>query len=364
MGGIIRAGVRRARCLEKNESAEECPFPSSPCGGFAPPESQALPSKKSKGRNQRRKSRRRAQSKKTGGISKAKRPLFVTIPHSGVKIPPQANWLKSLSDSVLFCDVDAFVDELYQPALEEFQIPSLVFPWHRCAADANRFPEDVSPAVVEGAKPSSSASPSFIHWRETTRGDLLLPKPISKETHQALMDLCYNPFHKKIRERFADFKQRGFCEILLLDLHSMPSVGRDFHKDPGQKRAEAVLGDCEGRSASGFFRALAGEAFQRAGFETVWNWPYKGGGIAQTYGRPEEGMSVIQVELSRALYMDEETKGKSKDFRKIQGKLRKALAFIARGADIGQAGKSAGGKSARGKSECGNVYEKTRGQTL
>ena len=258
------------------------------------------------------------------------KPLFASIPHSGLKIPPQADWLKGLPDSILLCDPDLFVDRLYGPALEEFQIPFFAAPFHRYAADASRFPEDVSPLVVKGAKPSPSKSPSHIHWHKTTKGELLIKKPISWQTHRELLRLCFEPFHKKIRDQFALLRQKGLSDALLLDLHSMPSTGRLFHKDPGQKRRDIVLGDLEGAAAAKGFHDLAEEAFRRAGFDTIWNWPYKGGGMAQAYGRPAKGRHVIQIELNRALYMDEETKRKSKNFPEIQSKLKAALAFIER----------------------------------
>ncbi len=228
------------------------------------------------------------------------------------------------------------MDELYGPALKAFRIPFLVFPYHRYAVDAGRFAEDVSPLIVEGAiQAPSSNSPSFIHWHKTTKGDLLIKKPISKKTHRELLKTCFEPFHKKIRDQLAAFRKKGFREILLLDLHSMPSLGTCFHKDPGRKRPEVVLSDAGGRSAAGFFRALTEEAFQQAGFETAWNWPYRGGGITQTYGNPAAGASALQIELNRALYMDESSKQKSGDFRKIQKKLKKAMAFIAGGLSQG-----------------------------
>ena len=66
--------------------------------------------------------------------------LFATIPHSGCQIPKEAYWLKKQPRSVLLCDVDLFVDELYGASLRKLEIPFIVFPWHRYAVDANRLP--------------------------------------------------------------------------------------------------------------------------------------------------------------------------------------------------------------------------------
>ena len=77
--------------------------------------------------------------------------LFVTLPHSGLKIPPEASWLKGSPFEVLMCDPDAFVDELYHPALVRYYIPFFIFDWHRYSVDANRFPFDISSQTVERA---------------------------------------------------------------------------------------------------------------------------------------------------------------------------------------------------------------------
>ena len=59
--------------------------------------------------------------------------FLVTIPHSGEDIPDLTPWLKSLSEEILMCDVDRFVDLLYQPSLEALQIPFVKTRWHRYA---------------------------------------------------------------------------------------------------------------------------------------------------------------------------------------------------------------------------------------
>ena len=310
-------------------------------------------------------------------------PLFVSIPHSGVKIPPEASWLKVIHPSVLMCDVDAFVDDLYRPALREFQIPSVVFEWHRYAVDANRFSTDISNTTVEGAKQllqqikktpangrsqdtieshhkaktadadsknkikdqkekqvaiidfknamqsqPTKKSPSDIHWYKTTKGDRLIKKALSQKLHKNLIKKYFDPFHKKIQKQITNFKQKESGNIYLLDLHSMPSQGLAFHRDQGKSRKQIVIGDNDGRSCSADFKDLVFTAYKTAGFEVAFNWPYKGGAITKNYGRPKLGQNSLQVELNRKLYMDEETKKKSPQYTQVQFQLKRAIAFI------------------------------------
>ena len=277
--------------------------------------------------------------------------LFTSIPHSGLKIPAPAFWLKGLPFDVLMCDPDLYVDELYEPALKKYHIPFFVFDWHRYAVDANRFPFNISEKTVENAKElikthykrDPVSSPSDIHWHKTTLGYLLIKKALTESTHRLLIEKYLNPFHKKIKTDMQNLKQQGEQKIYLLDLHSMPSQATAFHKDTGL-RAEVVIGDNEGTSCSPAFRDLVMSAYKKAGFQVALNDPYKGGAIIKQYGSrsttnlQQKGITVketqncfqeaLQIELNRKLYMDEITKEKNKHFSKIQQQLQVAIYHI------------------------------------
>ncbi len=255
-------------------------------------------------------------------------PFFVTIPHSGLQIPLEADWLKGTPDSILNCDVDFYVDELYAPALKKFKIPFFFFPWHRYAVDVNRFSEDISHLTVENTKVSNLESPSDVHWHHTTKGDILIQQKLSQELHQKLIQKYFDPFHQKILDQFEDFKNQAKEQVYLLDLHSMPSQGLDFHKDSGHKRVDIVLGTNKKKSSQQDFIDLVLDAYKRSGFKVGIDWPYKGGSITQLYGDYSKGQNVIQVEVNRSLYMDETTKERTKQFLSIQEKLTEAFSFI------------------------------------
>lgn len=258
--------------------------------------------------------------------------LFITIPHSGRKIPKEAFWLKSLPPSILYCDVDAFVDELYGPVLEKLKLISLVFPWHRYAVDVNRLPEDRTSRTVEGSVFDLNQEVSTeIHWYKTTRGDILMKESISKKRHELIMEKYYHPFHHKIREEFRKRRMEGRQSIYHLDLHSMPSIGRSLHRDLGKKRAQVVIGNREGLSADSKFSGLVLSSYRRVGFETILNWPYRGGRITELYGHPKKGQHTLQIEINRSLYMDEETGQKSTNFPHIQKRLNQVLTLISEG---------------------------------
>ena len=279
---------------------------------------------------------------KTNGAmdSALKLPLFLSIPHSGEKVPPEAYWLGNLAEPTLVRDVDRFVDQLYEPSIRKLKIPVIIQPWHRYVVDVNRRDFDFDSQTVKGSKAhgSSGFSKRGVHWSRTTLDEPLMKEPISMELHDQLLRDYYWPFHDAICERIEAFRRKCFQQssgggsdgeeeldargesgekgvsddfntpVFQLDLHSMPSVGTLAHSDPGEKRAQVVISDFHGKSAMGEFREMVTRAYQESGFQVVCNHPYVGGGITQVYGKPEKGQHCIQVELNRALYMDEDTK--------------------------------------------------------
>lgn len=259
---------------------------------------------------------------------------FVSIPHSGEEIPPQTPWLSRLPEAILMDDVDRYVDRLYDPVLQERGVPSVRTRWHRYAVDLNRLPEDVDQSSVAGSPSPPGTHPRGFHWVMTTHQDQLLPQPFSDQDHKDLRDLIYEPFHKNIKDLSLELKQKnkyinGEEKIFHLDLHSMPSLGTSMHRDPGELRADVVVSDSLGRSASAKFLETVVMAYLRSGFKVAYNWPYFGGRLTEQYGRPDLGHETIQVELNRALYMDEKTKKWIPEKAEVvQKKLREAILRI------------------------------------
>lgn len=254
--------------------------------------------------------------------------LIVTMPHSGEKIPNQCSWLTHLDELTLMCDVDRFIDIIYEPALKRLKIPFHKTEWHRYAVDLNRIPTDVDVDSVEGSMNPSGQFSRGYHWVVTTHNQKIMQSPMSFDTHKQLTQLIYEPFHQNIKKLYSTgFKQ--FKHIFHIDAHSMPSIGTSQHKDPGELRADIVVSDCLGKSCSPQFRDLVIAAYVTAGFKVGYNWPYVGGRVTEQYGHPAKGQHAIQVELNRMLYMDEQTKKLSNHKSgEIQNKIEKALNFI------------------------------------
>lgn len=259
--------------------------------------------------------------------------LLLSVPHSGENIPDEATWLRGHTEAVLLTDVDRFVDELYRPAVERLGLPLLATQVHRYAADLNRYPDDVDADSVVGAKEPSGAYPKGFHWVMTTMGHKLMPQPIARATHEQIVRKYHDAFHALFEARVAELQATHPGQpIYHLDCHSMPSTGTGAHADAGAKRPDVVISDFEGKSCEPRFKDLVLAAFKARALNVSYNWPYKGGRITQRYGQPAQGHHTVQIELNRALYMDENTRlQKPAEFSELSNKLCDALADILSG---------------------------------
>ncbi len=235
--------------------------------------------------------------------TRAESPLLVEVPHAGLAVDPQSLASLIAPARSLVRDADLYVDELYQDAPIE-GATLLVAHVSRYVCDLNRSESDVDAAAVDGG--GGRAAPHGLVWRTTTDDQPALGAPLPRsELTRRLRDF-YRPYHEKIAEILRRKRDRfGFA--LLLCAHSMPSRGRAGHADPGRERADVVPGTRGRTSAAEAVIEVVDQLSDEFGWTVAHDEPYKGGYSTGHYGRPEEGVHAVQVELARRLYMDEAT---------------------------------------------------------
>jgi len=256
-------------------------------------------------------------------------PVVLSIPHAGTATTGFEGELAPSLD--VRCDADLLVDTLYQVGPGEtggaWNGPYVIAKLSRFVCDMNRDADDVSRlAVPEHPRPGNADGRGFV-WTVTTDGSPALARPLALAAWEARRAV-HAAYHGAIREALAAARRRfGFA--VLLDGHSMPSVGRTGHKDPGRSRAEVVPGDRDGTSCAPALSRLVQGHFETQGYAVAMNDPYRGGFITTHHGRPADGIHAIQVELRRDLYMDETTfAAKPEGFRKLQDTLAGLLATL------------------------------------
>jgi len=109
--------------------------------------------------------------------------------------------------------------------------------------------------------------------------------------------------------------------VLLLDCHSMPSNATNFISPPHQTSVDVVIGDRYEASCPKEITSFLEDLLRAKGLRVVRNKPYAGDFITQNYGSPTLGRNALQIEINRALYMDELRFEKNANFVPLQAAL-------------------------------------------
>jgi len=246
-------------------------------------------------------------------------------------VPPQVEPEIDATPSAVLRDSDIYVDQLYQRAPEN-GATLLVSRVSRYVVDLNRGPEEVDSAAVPRHPRARHIPARGVVWRARTDGTPLLRAPLTIEQFTQRLSLFYEPYHQTLREVAAQIrKEHG--QVMILAAHSMPSAGRRVLGGGAVRRADVVPGTRGRSTADGRIIDLIESHFREAGLSVKHDDPYRGGWTTSSYGAPKRKQHAVQIELNRALYVDEQTSEvKKNDFVQLQrvldelvGKLGKLL---------------------------------------
>ena len=263
----------------------------------------------------------------------AARPLVVSIPHAGTTIPQSERPYYHVDADTLLQDGDLYTDVLYDGAVAH-GATVVSTPYSRFVVDLNRLPDDLSPSSAAGAV--EKHAPGYyrergVLWAVTTHAERIYTEPLPADVVAHRLHTYYHPYHDALSRELARLRDR-FGYAVLLDAHSMPSRATALHADSGAKRTDIVPGNLRGRSCASWLTDAVCTYWQSLDYGVALNQPYQGGGITRRHGAPSEGIHAIQVELNRALYMDEQTFAPNAGFSALQAD---CLGLVARLASVG-----------------------------
>jgi N-formylglutamate amidohydrolase len=244
-------------------------------------------------------------------------PVLVEVPHAGLAIPESVRGEVVVPLDAVQRDADIYVDLLYEGAPSK-GASMLVSRVSRYVVDLNRAPDDVDAETVPDHPAPRGIQPRGVVWRTTTDGRPVLRRPLSYGQLFTRLEQFHTPYHDALRAELQ--RIRSTCGYaILLAAHSMPSVGRVGHSDPGSRRADVVPGTRGRSTADGRLIDLVDTHFREAGLSVAHDDPYRGGWTTGHYGRPEQGWHSVQIEVNRALYVHEATgEPKRGDFEHLQ----------------------------------------------
>lgn len=262
-------------------------------------------------------------------------PVVVDSPHSGRRYPPHFLSRIRLDARAVRKSEDCFVDRICDGVVP-MGVPLLAALFPRAYLDVNREPLELDPAMFEDPLPERTNTQSLrvraglgTIARVVGDGSEIYKHKLSFANDVAWrLSHLHHAYHQALAE-LLDHTHARFGRVLLINCHSMPSP-LPAGGQPGQNGAiDIVLGDRFGHSCAPALLSEA-EAFLRAaGYRITRNMPYAGGYICENYGRPALGRNVLQIEISRGLYMDEA------NYAPHQGMAKVAADFCALTARLG-----------------------------
>ncbi|CEJ14606.1 N-formylglutamate amidohydrolase [bacterium YEK0313] len=250
-------------------------------------------------------------------------PVVFNSPHSGRVYPAQFLQQVRLDLPTLRRSEDTDVDALFAGVVER-GMPLVRAHFPRSMVDVNREPYELDPRMFDGRLPTFANTRSM----RVAGGLGTVPRVVGEAQEiyarrlpvdEALtrIDTIYKPYHRTLRRIIAG-AHRAFGEALLVDCHSMPSLAPAREDRP---RADIVIGDRYGTSCSPVVSDLVESVLRGRGYQVVRNKPYAGGFITEHYGQPQAGTHAVQIEINRAIYMDERSYRRKPGFEALQADL-------------------------------------------
>jgi N-formylglutamate amidohydrolase len=258
-------------------------------------------------------------------------PLIFNSPHSGRIYPRSFLAASRLDPLALRGSEDAYVDELFDfvPALGA---PLLYAHFPRAYLDVNREPYELDPALFRDDLPHYANTQSVrvvgglgTIARIVSESDEIYREQLTFRAGLERINRLYTPYHATLAGLLAEAKAL-FGQAVLIDCHSMPSAPMS---DQSGGRPDFVLGDRYGASCHSELTRLLASQLKAMGHAVALNKPYAGGYITEHYGHPQQGRHALQVEINRALYMDEASFERSAGFGRLKQNLEQLVCALA-----------------------------------
>lgn len=228
--------------------------------------------------------------------------MLVECPHAGLAVPADLAGSVGGTERMRMRDADLHVDRLCEdvPTVGATLLSATL---SRHVVDLNRNPTDVDP-LLHAPSFDRRGAPRGVVWRVSTDGRPVAKRPIPAAEVEARVARFHAPYHARIVAELERLRARFGC-VVLLAVHSMPSCARVAGSEEVIRRADVVPGTRGRTTAAPELIDCTDALFRDAGLSVRHDDPYRGGYTTAHYGAPDASVHAIQIELSRALYLDE-----------------------------------------------------------
>ncbi len=261
-------------------------------------------------------------------------PLVFDSPHSWGQWPEGGTPTQAPAHA-LATTWDAWIDELWATAAQG-RAPVLAARFHRSFIDANRARDDIDAGLLDGPWPEPlSPGAACLRGMGLIRR-LALPDvpmyaaPLPVAEVRARITDYYDPYHQTLAD-LIEAAHVNFGLSVHIDCHSMKSVGNGMNVDAGQARPDMVVSNLAGRTSDAFLLRWVVQHLRSLGYRVQANHPYQGAELVRRHGRPAEGRHSLQIEINRAVYMNEARLERHDGFERLARDLGTLVATLDEG---------------------------------
>jgi N-formylglutamate amidohydrolase len=261
-------------------------------------------------------------------------PLVFASPHSGRLYPDDMMAAAALDAHAIRRSEDVLVDDLIARA-PELGVPSIAARYARAYIDLNREPFELDPAMFADELPAFArartarvAAGLGAIARVVSEGQEIYARKLTFAEARARIDQAHRPYHAAL-EALVREAQAAHGFSILIDWHSMPSAAARAGRD---RPSDFVMGDRFGASCAAALTARVERELEAYGYRVARNSPYAGGYTTEHYGRPARRAHALQIEINRALYLDEAALEPTAGFERLKADMERLTANLA-GAD-------------------------------
>lgn len=246
--------------------------------------------------------------------------LLLSFPHSGESYPDDFGYAQALPFNVIDYPSDKYVDALFAHG-DALGLSSIRANFPRAYIDVNRHQHDIDSTMIEEPErwygrlqPTALRDGTTLFWSRAKEIDIYDRKLSHAEAKRRLAT-CHVIYHQALTTMIETLRRR-FGSAVVIDCHSMMQF--DTTAQGGRARPEVDIGTRHGESCDPVLAAKLLEGFERRGYDVGLNRRFAGGEITLRYGWPEINQHLIQIELRRDLYMDEETRLRNDRFDAVK----------------------------------------------
>lgn len=256
-----------------------------------------------------------------------------------------------MNSSAIRLSEDAYVDELIRGSVEH-GATVIAAAYARAYIDVNREPyeldasmfEDELPDFARGRSARVAAGLGSIA-RIVAEGHEIYSRKLTFADARWRIEQVHRPYHDAL-SGLLDEARAAFGLAVLVDWHSMPAAAARTYGQSGDAGSgrdgvsgagvcDLVLGDRFGTACAPQVTALVERELEAMGYRVARNAPYAGGYTTEFYGKPATRTHALQIEINRALYLDEVRLEPGEGFARLKTDLERVFAALAEGTDRG-----------------------------